>query len=164
MSHKPTSEEIEKAILNIFSQLKIRPDESLPVKSLLNLWLNTSFKNDELASGLETLIAKGYLEDTGNQSFRLTKKCLFGKVNHPAFDVQGDWVGNIGGTNNGDVFFEMKQSAEQLSGKARLKIERLEFQFIALQGNWKTTTFFLSYYRQMMKKVSLPFRRFHQDL
>jgi nucleoside 2-deoxyribosyltransferase len=35
-------------------------------------------------------------------------------------DLKGNWVGNISGTNNGDVFVEMLQSNENLSGVTRI--------------------------------------------
>lgn len=35
-------------------------------------------------------------------------------------DLQGDWIGAISGTNNADVFIEMSQSTERLSGIARI--------------------------------------------
>ncbi len=74
MTRLPTIEEIEEKILVIFSDFNIRPTESLPARSILHSWFETGYKNTELADGLESLIKKGYLEDTGNGSFRLTEK------------------------------------------------------------------------------------------
>ncbi|MFA5072741.1 MAG: ETEC_3214 domain-containing protein [Nitrospirota bacterium] len=74
MTHLPTIEEIEEKILKIFSDFNIRPTESLPYRNILHSWFNTGYKNSELADGLESLIKKSYLENTGNGSFRLTEK------------------------------------------------------------------------------------------
>jgi hypothetical protein len=74
MTHLPSIEEIEKRILGIFSQFNIRPNESLPVQSILSVWSETGFNNNDLADGLASLISKGYLEDAGKSSFRLTEK------------------------------------------------------------------------------------------
>lgn len=35
-------------------------------------------------------------------------------------DLNGDWVGTISGTNNGDVFVEMKQTNSNVIGNARI--------------------------------------------
>ena len=35
-------------------------------------------------------------------------------------NLNGDWVGTISGTNNGDVFIEIKQSGNAVVGKVRI--------------------------------------------
>lgn len=35
-------------------------------------------------------------------------------------DIQGNWVGKITGTNNGNVFVEIFQKSNSLSGSARI--------------------------------------------
>lgn len=113
MLHPPTIIEIENKILEIFSQFNIRPNQNLPVRSILGAWMKTGYNNEELANGLESLIKKNVIEETDKQSFRLCEV----KNMH---NLEGNWVGIISGTNNGDVFVEMRQNNETLSGITRI--------------------------------------------
>jgi len=74
MAELPTLEEIERAILDIFSTLNVRADENLMPQILHAHWVKKpEFRSDDLISGLNSLVQKEHLVEN-ETSYTLTEK------------------------------------------------------------------------------------------
>ncbi|MGB2866338.1 MAG: hypothetical protein WBC05_23620 [Sedimentisphaerales bacterium] len=69
MSTIPEPEELGRIILDIYKQGNIRAGEMIPIGRIETLWRNNKGRTDDLRSGLNWLIANGFLEEKGRAFF-----------------------------------------------------------------------------------------------
>ena len=73
MATIPEPEELGRMILDIYRQKNVRAGEMIRIVRIETLWRNTKGRTDDLRSGLNWLIANGFLEEKGRSLF-LTEK------------------------------------------------------------------------------------------
>jgi len=69
MAELPTTEEMERVILDIFKEFNVRSGEILLLQNFLSAIANTKYRTEDFERGMDSLIEKGHVTKKDNRFF-----------------------------------------------------------------------------------------------